>query len=71
MLTLGRRIDERLVLIIPPSATETIVEICLCDIRGDDAARIGVEAPREVTILRKEVLERELAAARAAAGRPT
>ena len=50
MLVLTRRLGEKIVI-------GDNVTITLCEIRGD-RVRIGVEAPREVTVNRAEVLER-------------
>ena len=50
MLVLTRRLGEKIVIC-------DNVTITLCEIRGD-RVRIGIEAPREVTVNRAEGLER-------------
>jgi carbon storage regulator len=50
MLVLSRKKDEKIV--IGDSITLMVIEI-----RGDKV-RIGIEAPRDVTVLREEVAER-------------
>ncbi len=47
MLVLSRLVDE--VIVIGDD-----IEIMVCDIRGDNV-RIGIKAPREVQVLRKEL----------------
>jgi sRNA-binding carbon storage regulator CsrA len=63
MLVLGRQITQSVLLIIPPSATETVVKVTLNDVnravRNVGAvrcdARIGFDAPRDVIIEREEI----------------
>lgn len=52
MLVLERRIDE----VIEIRVGEVLIEVLLCDIRGDKV-RIGVQAPNHVTVNRREVAE--------------
>ncbi len=51
MLVLTRRKDERIVLKI---AEDVEVVITVCDVNGNKA-RIGVEAPSHVAVLREEL----------------
>ena len=51
MLVLTRRVNERIV--IGDDITVTVLEV-----RGDQV-RIGIEAPRDVKVLREEVLDRD------------
>lgn len=57
MLALTRKISETVVLTIPPSNTETkvIVKVVMADAQK---VRLGFEAPREVIIVREELLNR-------------
>jgi carbon storage regulator len=55
MLVLGRKTDESLIL------GEDIV-ITILGIEGD-RVKVGIDAPRHITILRSEVRERQLRAA--------
>ena len=50
MLVLSRHRDERIKI-------GDDIEICICDIRGDKV-RIGIEAPRDVRVIRTELLTR-------------
>jgi len=54
MLVLSRAVDEKIIIIIPPSNKPTIVEVVQVDIRGTKS-RLGIQAPRNVTINRSEV----------------
>jgi len=54
MLVLSRAIDEKIIIVIPPSNKPTIVEVIQVDIRGSKS-RLGIQAPRNVTINRSEV----------------
>lgn len=58
MLVLGRRVLEKVIIVVPPSAEPTKIEVCLTEIRGgriDPRARLGFTAPDEVKIDREEV----------------
>ncbi|OGT54394.1 MAG: hypothetical protein A3E01_03100 [Gammaproteobacteria bacterium RIFCSPHIGHO2_12_FULL_63_22] len=57
MLILSRKPGEEIQLRIPPSAEEQIVTIRTVRI-GSNTARIGVEADRQVEIVRVELLEK-------------
>lgn len=58
MLVLTRRIGEVVRYIVPPSATETVIDVTLVDIRGTKV-RLGSDAPRAVTIHRVETLSQD------------
>lgn len=53
MLVLSRQRDETLLAILPDG---TEIEITVVDIRGDKV-RLGVNAPKEIVVHRKEVWE--------------
>lgn len=60
MLVLARARGEGIVVRVPPSAIETEILIMVTDLRfaqsrEDSKARIGIQAPREVSINRDEV----------------
>lgn len=57
MLVVSRRVGESIIMKVPPSSTETFVKIMVVGKRLN-IARIGVEAPIEVTIHREEVQRR-------------
>lgn len=69
MLILARHLQQRVRLTIPPSTTETTIEVCLVNTRGDSAA-LGFEAPNEVAIMRTELLTAGHAADSATDGGP-
>lgn len=53
MLVLSRKVNERICI-------GDDIEIVLIDIRhGQDRARIGIEAPKEIAVFRKELLDRK------------
>jgi len=52
MLVLERRIDE----VIEIRVGEVLIEVMVCAVRGNNV-RIGVNAPQQATINRKEVAE--------------
>ena len=56
MLNLTRRLNQRLVLTVPPSATPTTIEVVVTKVRGNHIG-IGVEAPRPVEVARGELLK--------------
>lgn len=51
MLVLSRKVDERLVIIVPGRAPIFVVQV---DIRGD-RSRLGVEADQDIQVHREEV----------------
>ena len=59
-LVVSRREKERVVVTVPPSSTETVVVVELNQVRGS-AARFGFHAPRDVRVVREELLERRSA----------
>ena len=56
MLVLTRKEDEKVVITVPPSSTETKIEVCLNQL-SPSRARLGFVAPKEVKVLRKEIAE--------------
>ena len=56
MLVLARQREEETVLTVLPSSEPTIIKTVIVDIRGC-SVRTGYEAPRGVTIHRKEVYD--------------
>lgn len=57
MLVLGRQQGEKLILKIPPCTAPCEVEVMLVKL-GPLAARIGIEAPDEIEVLRDELIAR-------------
>lgn len=57
MLCLARRPGERLTITIPPSAEPR--EITIDVLRGNGAARWGITAPKEINVVRSELLRAE------------
>ena len=53
MLVLTRRTDET-IMIGDPKKPEECIEVVVVEVRGDQV-RIGVQAPRETTVHRKEI----------------
>jgi carbon storage regulator len=65
MLILSRKQDERIVIDLSKCKPGALVEIMVVDFRGD-RVRLGINAPREVTVHRKEIydaIQRDKAAA--------
>ena len=58
MLVLTRKSKERIFIKIPPSDTETLVEVQLNSI-SNNTDKIGIEAPAEVGILRDDAKTRK------------
>ncbi len=54
MLALTRRLGEKVILRIPPSDKPTLVEVTYVKLKKS-MVMLGFEAPREVTIVRKEI----------------
>lgn len=61
MLMLQRLSNQSVRMTVPPSETETIVEVMMCRIKVWEGVKysavLGFTAPREVKILRKELCE--------------
>lgn len=53
MLVLTRKLDQP-IMIGDPADPKNVIEIMVVEIRGDQV-RIGINAPRDVTVHRKEV----------------
>lgn len=58
ILVLSRTFGEQVVLTVPPSDQPTRIIVMLTDIRSGNKARIGFEAPDNVSINRAEIQER-------------
>lgn len=54
MLVLSRKKNESVVITVPPSSTPTTITLTTIETRGDKT-RTGFDAPKEVTVHRKEV----------------
>ena len=57
MLVLTRRVDQSII-IGDPRKPEECIEVVVVEVRGDQV-RIGVQAPRETTVDRKEIWEQK------------
>ena len=55
MLVLTRRLDQS-IMIGDPKTPEECIEVQVVEVRGDQV-RIGVQAPRSVSVDRKEIWE--------------
>jgi carbon storage regulator CsrA len=55
MLVLQRKVDEDVVITVPPSTTATTIVVKLVRIPARDAVKLGFLAPTEVRILRAEL----------------
>lgn len=54
MLVVSRKQDEDLVMTVPPSQSETTLYVRIVQIKTRQV-RVGVEAPKEVRIMRSEL----------------
>lgn len=55
MLVLTRKVEEKTFLILP---NEQRIEIKILGVHRDGSVKLGIQAPNDVTILRKEVEDR-------------
>lgn len=56
MLVLSRKTTEVVVIRVPPSTVEQVIEVCVVEIRYHNSkVRLGFEADKSVTIHREEV----------------
>ena len=55
MLVLTRRLDQSIT-IGDPRSPEEAIEVTVIEVRGDQV-RLGIKAPRSVTVHRKEIYE--------------
>jgi carbon storage regulator CsrA len=55
MLVIGRQIDERTIITVPPSATPTRIVVT---VTGGTGVKLGFDAPREVSVFREELQHR-------------
>lgn len=53
MLIIGRFIDQKVFIEVPPSTEPTRIEVIVTEVRGD-RVRLGIEAPRSTRILRDD-----------------
>jgi carbon storage regulator len=56
MLALSRKINERIIVTIPPSSEQRVLTITLLNTRAG-RARMGMDADKDVSIHREEVYE--------------
>jgi sRNA-binding carbon storage regulator CsrA len=55
MLCITRNQEERIRITVPPSAAEQVILLTHCGFNHQGEVRIGIEAPREITVARYEV----------------
>ena len=58
MLVLARNNGERIVITVPPSTGETTIVVTVVNVKGNHNVRLGFEAPREIRILREEIVQK-------------
>lgn len=56
LLVLSRKKNESVVCTVPPSETETVINVHVVEIRGDKT-RLGFNAPTTVAVHRREVYD--------------
>lgn len=57
MLVLGRRKDESIEIDVPPSDRQRTIRVSVCAIKFGYMVRIGVDADKDVVVLRSELKE--------------
>jgi hypothetical protein len=59
-LVFERECDERVILVVPPSAEPTRIDVTLSKLRPHkNAAKLAFDAPKRVSIDREEVFEQK------------
>ena len=54
MLVLTRRPNEKIFLTVPGATGETKLTIMVCSVGINGAVRVGIDAPREVQVIRDD-----------------
>ena len=57
MLVLGRTPDESIIIKVPPSAVQRDIKVMVCAVRNGYTVRLGVDAEKDIVILRTELEE--------------
>ena len=64
MLVLSRIINERITIRVPPSSSEQVITVMVCDILTNKGvnlvAKIGIDAPKVMDISRDDMVKKEL-----------
>ena len=55
MLVLARKVNDTLDMIVPPSTKPTKITVIIVEVK-QSRTRLGIEAPKEVAIIRSELL---------------
>ncbi len=55
MLVLRRKVDEAIIVTIPPSAETRTMQIMVVEMRGTQGVKLGLTADESITIHRKEI----------------
>ena len=59
MLCLGRAVDESIEITVPPSTEHQVIKVVVCAVRYGRDVRLGIEADKNIKILRSELKERD------------
>lgn len=59
MLVLGRTKDESVEIDVPPSDSHRKIRVMVCAVHHGHKVRLGIEADKDIKILRTELEERE------------
>jgi len=57
VLVLSRKVDERIIITIPPSDETQVVTVMMVGTETSGAARLGIDAPKSIYVDREEVHE--------------
>lgn len=58
MLVLGRKKNEKTV--ITNKLTKETITLCIVSFRGSEYVRLGIDAPENYSIVREELIEKEV-----------